>query len=100
MGNQELTLKGKRRSKLQKQKKQNLQKLRKPKVRYGLMKKDFLEDFWILIVRQERTFKNITSDYIIDNIKESNIPYYFNIIKESVIKQLIISKEMKSLSLK
>ena len=86
MGNQELTLKGKRRSKLQKQKKQNLQKLKKPKVRYGLMEEDFLEDFRIPIVRQETTFKNITSDYIIDNIKESNIPYYFNIIKESVIK--------------
>ena len=43
MGNQELTLKGKKKlrsSKLQKQKKQNLQKLKTPKVRYDLTKEE------------------------------------------------------------
>ena len=86
MVNQEMTLKDKKRSKLQKQKKQNLQKLKRSKVRYGLMKEDSLGDFQIPIVKQDKTFKSITSDYIIDNIEESNIPYYFDIIKESVMK--------------
>ena len=96
MGNQELTLKVKKKyrsSKLQKQKKQNLQKLKIPKVRYNLMKEDLSEDLQNLfnnipIVRRERTFRNITSDYIIHNIKENNISYYFKIIKESVKKTI------------
>ena len=100
MGNQELTLKGKRRSKLQKQKKQNLQKLKRPKVRHGLMKEDSLRDFRIPIVKQDKTFKSITSDYIIDNIEESNIPYYFDIIKESVIRTINNFKGNETLKFK
>ena len=100
MGNQELTLKGKRRSKLQKQKKQNLQKLKRPKVRHGLMKEDSLRDFRIPIVKQDKTFKSITSDYIIDNIEESNIPYYFDIVKESVIRTINNFKGNETLKFK
>ena len=63
MGNQELTLKVKKKSrssKLQNQKKQNLQKLKIPKVKYNLMKEDLSEDLQNLfnnipIVRWERT---------------------------------------------
>ena len=79
MVNQEMTLKDKRRSKLQKQKKQNLQKLKRSKVRYGLMKEDSPGDLRIPIVKRDKTFKSVTSDYTIDNIKETNIPYYFTL---------------------
>ena len=89
-GNHELTLKRKRISKLQKQKKQILQKLKTLKVRYDLEKEDSSENSFsnIPIVRQEKSFKNITSDYIIDNIKENNIFYYFKTIRESVKKTI------------
>ena len=100
MVNQEMTLKNKRRSKLQKQKKQNLQKLKRSKVRYGLMKEDSLGDFQIPIVKQDRAFKSVTSDYTIDNIKENNIPYYFNIIKESVMKTVNDFKGNETLKFK
>ena len=54
-----------------------------------LDKEDFYKDLQNLFsnqpeVRQERTFQNVTSHYIIDNIKENNIPYYFKTIKEAV----------------
>ena len=71
------------------------QELKKPKVRLDLDNEDFSEDLQNLfkdpypedsipIVRQQRTFKNVTFDYNIDNIKENNICYYFNTIKEAV----------------
>ena len=56
-------------------------------------KEDFFEDLENLfinipIVRQERTFQNVTSDYIIDSIKENNISYYFKTVKEAVRKTI------------
>ena len=73
----------------------NLKKLKKPKVRLDLDKEDFSEDLENLfsnipIVRQERIFQNLTSDFIIDNIKENNISYYFKTIKEAVRKTISI----------
>ena len=61
------------------------------------MKEDSLEDFRIPIVKQDRAFKSVTSDYTIDNIKESNIPYYF---KESVIKTVNDFKGNETLKFK
>ena len=71
-----------------------LHKVKKnPKVQFDLEKQDFSEDLENLfkdpysedsipIVGQERTFQKVTSDYIIDNIKENNIPYYVKTVKE------------------
>ena len=52
---------------------------KKPKVQLNLEKEEFSEDLQNLfnetpIIRQEGTFKNVTSNYIIDNIRKSNIP--------------------------
>ena len=68
----------------------------------NLKNKDFFKDFFPVtpIVKQDKTFKSITSDYIIDNIKESNIPYYFDIVKESVIRTINNFKGNETLKFK
>ena len=76
-----------------KQKKHN--RRNHPKVWLDLEKEDFSDalqnlfnDDDIPIIREERTFKKVTSDYIIDNIKKNNVPLYFKTIKESVRKTI------------
>ena len=68
----------------------------------NLKNKGFPKDFFPVtpIVKQDKTFKSITSDYIIDNIKESNIPYYFDIVKESVIRTVDDFKGNETLKFK
>ena len=86
-------------SKLMKQRTENLKKLKKPKVQLDLTKEDFSEDFQNLfndipIVKHEKTFKNVTSNYIIDNIKENTVIHLiFLSIKETVRKIVIYFKE-------
>ena len=62
---------------------------KKPKVTQDIGKIDFTNALPNLfneppVVEHNRTFKNVTSDFIIKNIQENDVSKYFKTIKEAV----------------
>ena len=62
---------------------------KKPKVKQDISKIDFTNALPNLfnespVVEHNRTFQNVTSDFIIKNIQENDISKYFKTIKEAV----------------
>ena len=70
---------------------------KKPKVKQYINKIDFTNDLPNLfnespIVEHDRTFQNVTSDFLIKNIQENDISKYFKTLKKQLIKQSVILK--------
>ena len=72
----------------------NLHKLtKKPKVKQDISKIDFTNALPNLfneppVIEHDRTFQNVTSDFIIKNIQENDIAKYFKTIKEAVFETI------------
>ena len=67
---------------------------KKPKVKQDISKIDFTNAYLPNIfnespvVEHDRTFQNVTSDFLIKNIRENDISKYFKTIKEAVHKTI------------
>ena len=78
---------------------------KKPKVKQDISKIDFtnaLPNLFneSLVVEHNRTFQNVTSDFIIKNIQENDISKYFKTIKEAVNKTISDFKSKDSIKFK
>ena len=66
---------------------------KKPKVKQDISKIDFTNALSNLfnespVVEDDRTFQNVTSDFLIKNIQENDISKYFKTIEEAVYKTI------------
>ena len=78
---------------------------KKPKVKQDISKIDFTNALPNLfnespVVEHNRTFQNVTSDFLIKNIQENDISKYFITIKEAVNKTIIDFKGKDSIKFK
>ena len=84
----------------------NLHKLsKKPKVKQDISKIDFTNALPNLfnephVVEHDKTFQNVTSDFIIKNIQENDIAKYFKTIKEAVYETISNFKDRDNIKFK
>ena len=78
---------------------------KKPKVKQDISKIDFTNALPNLfnespVVEDDRTFQNVTSDFLIKNIQENDISKYFKTIKEAVHKTISDFKGIDNIKFK
>ena len=78
---------------------------KKPKVKQDISKIDFTNALPNLfnespVVEHNRTFQNVTSDFLIKNIQENDISKYFKTIKEAVHKTISNFKGIDNIKFK